>query len=497
MDVPYIIIQAGGKGRRLGYLTENKPKALVAVDNLPMIFHIFRKYPDKRFIIIGDYKKQVLREYLRCFADVRYRMIDADGSGTCGGLRQAMGLIPEGTAFMLLWSDLVLPTNFEIPDATANYIGISQNFRCRWSYKDGQFMEEPSEEHGVGGLFIFEDNSCTKDVPENGEFVAWLCDSGIKFHVLGLGGAMEYGLLSILQDMEPEKCRPFNRVYREGEVFIKEGIDEQGMALAERERNWYRYAREKGYSRIPKIFEFEPLRMEFIHGRNIYEYRDIPVDRKKRIIAQLVSSLKELHCIDTIPADNYSVHDAYIGKTFKRLDSVRDLIPFADREYVNVNGRDCRNIFFCKHELESKIESMDFDTFHLIHGDPTFSNIMLRDGHEPVLIDPRGYFGFTELHGDPLYDWAKLYYSIVGNYDRFNLKDFELHIKEDGVFLEVASSGWEDFEGYFLELSGASPEAIKLIHAIIWLSLTTYAWQDYDSICGAFYNGLLYMSEVL
>ena len=36
------------------------------------------------------------------------------------------------------------------------------------------------------------------------------------------------------------------------------------------------------------------------------------------------------------------------------------------------------------------------------------------------------------------------------------------------------------------------PEQIKLIHAIIWLSLTTYAWEDYDSICGAFYLGLFY-----
>ena len=38
---------------------------------------------------------------------------------------------------------------------------------------------------------------------------------------------------------------------------------------------------------------------------------------------------------------------------------------------------------------------------------------------------------------------------------------------------------------------------MKLIHAVIWLSLTTYAWNDYDMICGAFYNGLLYLEECL
>ncbi len=57
----YIIVQAGGKGTRLGYLTKNKPKAITPVDNLPMLFYLFRKYPKKKFIIIADYKKDVIR----------------------------------------------------------------------------------------------------------------------------------------------------------------------------------------------------------------------------------------------------------------------------------------------------------------------------------------------------------------------------------------------------------------------------------------------------
>ena len=52
--VEYIIIQAGGKGTRLKKLTQNKPKGIVPVNNLPIIFHLFNKYPQKKFIIIGD-----------------------------------------------------------------------------------------------------------------------------------------------------------------------------------------------------------------------------------------------------------------------------------------------------------------------------------------------------------------------------------------------------------------------------------------------------------
>lgn len=39
-----IIVRIGGKGTRLGYLTINKPKALTPAENLPMLFHLFRKY---------------------------------------------------------------------------------------------------------------------------------------------------------------------------------------------------------------------------------------------------------------------------------------------------------------------------------------------------------------------------------------------------------------------------------------------------------------------
>ena len=120
----------------------------------------------------------------------------------------------------------------------------------------------------------------------------------------------------------------------------------------------------------------------------------------------------------------------------ERLAKIEDLVPFAREKSIKINGKTCRNIYFYKRELEQKLEQLTCRQFHFIHGDCTFSNLMLREDGNPVLIDPRGYFGFTELYGDVRYDWAKLYYSIVGNYDRFNLKDFRLEIGED----EVSSS---------------------------------------------------------
>ena len=220
-------------------------------------------------------------------------------------------------------------------------------------------------------------------------------------------------------------------------------------------------------------------------------------EEKKKVLKRLVHALQKLHESSQIPADSFSMKEAYFNKTMERLGKIEDLVPFGREKRICINGKLCRSVFFHKRELEKKLESLTCETFHFIHGDCTFSNLMLREDGSPVLIDPRGYFGFTELYGDVRYDWAKLYYSIVGNYDQFNLKDFRLEIGKEEISLKIASNHWEDMEEDFFALTGADKYEIRLLHAVIWLSLTTYAWQDYDSICGAFYNGLYYLEDLL
>lgn len=493
----YIIVQAGGKGTRLEHLTKNKPKALVPVNNLPMIFHLFNKFPDKKFIIIGDYLKDVLKKYLKAFAKVDYQVVDATGTGTCGGLKSACNLIPDNERFMLIWSDLILSADFSVPNDENNYVGISMEFPCRWSYKDGNFFEEKSYENGVAGLFIFKDKSILKDVPDSGEFVRWLSEENIVFKRLELHGTCEFGTLEEYNKLEVDKCRPFNKITIKDNILVKEAIDEQGKKLAENEINWYKKVKEVGFNDIPSIYSYEPLEMELIKGKNIYEYRNDSIAVKSEILINIIDTLKRLHSLNAIEVDRESITETYITKTFDRLKKIEDLVPFAKDEFITINNKKCRNVFHYKDLLIDKLNSIKVDNFNLIHGDCTFSNILLKEDKTAVLIDPRGYFGKTKLYGDANYDWAKLYYSIVGDYDRFNLKEFRLTINEDSVDLKIESNNWKELEKVFFDKINADKKTIKLLHAVIWLSLTTYAWQDYDSVCAAFYNGLLYLEEVL
>ncbi|MBR1910822.1 MAG: NTP transferase domain-containing protein [Treponema sp.] len=513
METEYIIVQAGGRGTRLGQLTHNKPKALLPVQNVPLLFHLFKHFPSKKFIVIGDYKFDVLQRYLKAFADVDCMLVNAHGgTGTCAGLAEAVALVPNGKPFMIVWCDLLLPNDFALPAEDGNFLGVSRNFPCRWKYEDGIFCEQSSENHGVAGLFIFSNSSLLQDVPHDGEFVRWLSGKDISFKELVLSGTREFGLLDEYKKLGVEKCRPFNKMTVTQDRIIKEGIDEQGQKLAVREKAWYAEVKKKGFGNIPQIFSLNPLLMERIHGMNVYELavtEKVSVEkvsietglfeRKKLILQRIVNCLQSLQRLGSIPSDRASFDAAYITKTEDRLMKVQDLVPFAHDEYVTVNGRKCRNVFFHWQELKDAVSSYFPLEFKFIHGDCTFSNIMLKEGDVPILIDPRGYFGTTELFGDAAYDWAKLYYSIVGNYDQFNLKRFSLDIREHDVMLDIESNHWEDMEKTFFNLlkDEVDERQIKIIHAIIWLSLTTYAWQDYDSVCGAFYNGLYYLEEVL
>ena len=503
-NVDYIIIQAGGKGTRLEHLTRNKPKGIVPVNNLPIVFHMFKKYPDKKYIIIGDYKNEVLEKYLEAFGGTTCISVKAQGQGTSAGLHQALEHIPAGKRFMLVWSDLILGEEVNIDETRGNVIGISRDFECRWSYKDGQFFEEPSTEHGVAGLFIFSDKEILAQAPQSGEFVRWLQSQNIDFAEMSLLDTVETGTLEAIRRLSGHegeyRCRPFNSIEVHDNILIKRPIDDQGKALAVNEVKWYSEVKKYNFDQIPIIYELNPLTMEKINGQNIYK-AELDNEQKKTVIDNLISSLEKLHGFAKTEADPYSIMDTYFYKTFTRLDKIRNLVPFALEKTININGKDYKNPFFYREKIKEDVRNQCLYTcksFSLIHGDCTFSNTMVDDKLNVIFLDPRGYFGSTELYGDVDYDWAKLYYSIDGDYDQFNNKNFELYIEENGVRLDIATNGWKELAPYYLsQLKGVDAQKIKFLHALIWLSLTTYAWEDYDSICGAFYKGVMLMDECL
>jgi len=461
--IEYVIVQAGGRGSRLETLTINKPKCLVPIENKPLIFHLFEKFKKGVvYIIICDYKSEVLEKYLKTFAqDVNYKLVKANKKGTCSGIKEALNLIPQDQPFALSWCDLLFSQDTAIPDSIDdNLVALSKSFECRWSFIDNQFVKTPSKENGVAGLFLFKNKKEIANVSEEGEFVLWLQNNKISFNSFALSNTREVGtMLSYNEnDSKDAKCRPFNKMIFEQNYVTKLAVNDYGKAIMVDELNWYKKVVDLGFKDIPKIFNFNPFKMERIDGKNIFDYKNFTSSQKKEILLKIISKLEDLH--NLLPATKSNQEDCfdnYIKKTFERISKVKNLVPFANCEFITINGKKCKNIFYLEEEFSELVKKYFPSEFHLIHGDPTFSNIMIRNEDvDPIFIDPRGYFGNSKFYGDKDYDWAKLYYSVVGNYDQFNKKNFALEISENEVLLRIDSNNWEDLEEIFFKITSSS-----------------------------------------
>ncbi len=498
-----IIIQAGGKGSRLEFLTTNRSKCLVPIDNKPLLYHFFDQFPGHPFIIIADYQHEVLQKYLKNTApsDLQYKMIITHNHGTCAGIQQALENIGDGQGFMLAWCDLILNPNLAMDTIKANMVGISGDFECRWSYKDGKFAEEKSSNNGVAGIFTFTNKNILHDLPNEGEFVRYLASKAIDFGRLPLTGSREIGTMASYfhYELNKPKSRFFNDLQFNGDLVIKKPLNDYGKQIAQDEIGWYEKMQEWGFAHIPQIHAFNPLIMERIKGHNIYDFNYLTPELKKFIIGRVIDVIKELHKLKPATTANAQCcMDSYYHKTMERINKVKNIIPFFDDEHIHINGQPYKNFNQFADILLNECTKITAKEFTPIHGDPTFSNIMVRQSDaQPILIDPRGYFGQSKIVGDPDYDWAKLYYSIMGNYDSFNRKQFSLKIDKNGVEFFIMNNNFDHLEDFFFAKTGASPHKIKLLHSLIWLSLSAYCIEDYDAACVAYYRGVVALNMAL
>lgn len=499
-----IIVQAGGVGSRLKFLTRTKPKGLVSAKYLPLMFHLFKKYPKDEFIIIGDYKFEILEQYLNTFAkNINFILIKSVKKGNVAGLSSAISFIPANEPFMLIWSDLILSENFAVHEIKKGcQVGIA-DFPCSWSLQNGKLIHKEIPGAGVGGLFIFNNKSWLMDVPEEGSFTDWLANQPIPFYPISLRGSLDVGTLDAYEAISPSanRCRPYNKIeFVEGKV-VKSGLTEEAVTLIKREIDWYDAMSRAGFEAAPQIYESEPLTMEYIAGTNVF-LKEASLEEKKLIIEQIVSALSRLHKLSSAPASSFDLYNEYFKKTLHRLQSIATALPFATDSEIKINGKKRLNVLRHPHVLRSAVLStlMNLTSYTPIHGDCQLTNTLISDEGKIYFIDPRGYFGKSKVLGDPRYDWAKVWYSIEGNFDQFNIKNFDLSIDDEGIDYSIHTGGWEEQRENFLRLlpsEESTPKELELIHAIIWLSMASHAWEDFDSMCVAYFNGLRLFDEWL
>lgn len=206
----------------------------------------------------------------------------------------------------------------------------------------------------------------------------------------------------------------------------------------------------------------------------------------KTIYSNLFEMLEEFQSYSKkIPEESIeeNLQEMYLEKTEKRVSKIKDEDEFAiyfDSETVEINGRELKSAGYIIDNLDKLLDKNGLysaEKFTIIHGDPTFSNILYEVGSGVInLIDPRGEFGGFQIYGDTRYDLAKMRHSVSGKYD-FIINDmFKINIEESSVNYEVfTDQKHEEREELFDNLLKTEYDdkigAIKGIEALLFLSM--------------------------
>jgi NDP-sugar pyrophosphorylase family protein len=193
-------------------------------------------------------------------------------------------------------------------------------------------------------------------------------------------------------------------------------------------------------------------KMEKINGLTVttlYLYELLTIENLKHIM----NSINRIHKVQQEDINNINIYQNYAKKLKSR--------------YLNYNYSKFPNsekVFKDLHFELLEYEKLNLGKKCIIHGDPVMTNIIINNYDKIKLIDMRGKQGEElSIFGDWLYDWAKLYQSILG-YDKI-LQDKEINSDYEKKMKKT-------FEEYFIELfSKDDLKNVKMITKSLLFSL--------------------------
>lgn len=154
----------------------------------------------------------------------------------------------------------------------------------------------------------------------------------------------------------------------------------------------------------------------------------------------ILNSIVRIQNCDISMNDNIYLYDNYASKLIQRYENY-------DYSLYKNHKSTYETLLVQLQEYENK----DKGKKKIIHGDPVFTNIIINNYGKIKFIDMRGRVGDKlTIYGDWLYDWAKIYQSIIG-YDEVLLskcidKMYKQHIIDIFKKYFISISSHEDFD---------------------------------------------------
>lgn len=244
----------------------------------------------------------------------------------------------------------------------------------------------------------------------------------------------------------------FNNIFVDlsNNIIKKQCFNSYGLNKIQKEIKFYKFLiNNKIDFPFPTMFNFSSNSYEMEYLKNyepLYKIiQNIEINEKNKIMVYIYDNLSKLHEFVNIKVtkDEYLKHlnieiEDKLLERYKTIDFI--IQEYSYIKYVN----NIKIIPF--YELVKLIKSEIYKIVNLkseycfvpIHGDCQFNNVLYDIVNQSVkFIDPRGYYGDSELYGIPEYDYAKVLFAITG-YDEFDNRVIDkLDIINDNIVISI------------------------------------------------------------
>lgn len=502
------VILGAGLATRLYPITHHIPKVLVNYKQHTILKNLHDIYTDlgaDEIIVVVHSKFQSMVE---AYAEQENLKINIQTVDESYGSAYALALLDpilHGHNVILNWCDI-------IPDFGSwcweqNTIYVKGN-ECRFKFEGDRIKNVGETGGNVVGIYQIADwefymGETKEEINEQCEgkdFVDFLYGPAFKcselYNLIDLGDMPKLKAAHESRELN----RSFNAVEINETTVEKFALTEQSKKLQKDELSWYDAL--AGNNVAPEIYsrgEFSFV-MERIHGSNMFDHMKF-LSQESRI--EMIDNVLDALDFDRhgIKVDEETIEDDFTKEFYtKVVDRCRSIEPlinsFGKIEYVN-GVKIGRLKPMLKQALAHLIDyhHQQFGRrYHIIHGDPNFSNTMIDDKNEIKFIDPRGYFGDTKLYGSRLYDEAKVLYAVSG-YDDFNANaswgGFSIDETTKGLFVDIQPLVYKH------EKLNSFNDYHRLAVAVIWIALGGYFKNNPLKAVAAYYHGMRLLTKQL
>lgn len=213
----------------------------------------------------------------------------------------------------------------------------------------------------------------------------------------------------------------FNDIIINDNKFIKKGKGLFGKKKINHEISFYKYIKENNLDfSMPLLISYNDGEIILAYIKNCKTMTSV-INKTNflKYYTMINEELKKIHinCLEI----NYDTlnKDLSIEIKYKILNRFLDYDWKSNNVYnsiKSVNNVIIKNVNIYSDKIleKLKIYLKNRNYYNLIHGDPHLGNILLDSSNKLYLIDPRGYYGNTNLFGIIEYDYAKLMFGMSG-----------------------------------------------------------------------------------